>query len=323
MDALKEGWYSEVNNQWPGQAMSIQIEERLFDARSDYQHVQVFKSKPYGNVLVLDDVTQLTDLDECAYQEMIAHLPLMAHPNPKKVLVIGGGDGGVIREVCKHKSVESVEICEIDKVVIEAGKRFFPNVAAAWDDARVKLIVQDASKYIKGKTAEYDVIIADTSDPEGPAGVLFESEFYRDMFNALKPGGIACNQAESFWLNLDLISNLVVNSSKIFETVEYAFTQIPTYPSGMIGFLLSGKADNEKRSEESEKKQRVGDKKTTSVPAREDAAVEDSCRYYSKEIHSASFVLPKYVTKVIAKAKAGQPTSKEDIHWYGPKAGQV
>ena len=141
----------------------------------------MFRSKSFGNVLVLDGVIQLTTRDESAYQEMIAHLPLYSHPNPKHVLIIGGGDGGVIREVVKHAGVETITICEIDKVVIEAGKKFFPTVAAAWDDKRVTLECGDGAVFLAKPENEgkYDVIITDSSDPVGPAASLFESPFYQ------------------------------------------------------------------------------------------------------------------------------------------------
>ena len=151
----------------------------------------MFKSKTFGNVLVLDGVIQLTDRDECAYQEMIAHLPLFSHPNPEHVLIIGGGDGGVIREVVKHPGVKSITICEIDMEVINAGKTFFPSVASAWDDKRVKLECGDGAVFLaKAENAgKYDVIITDSSDPVGPAASLFESPFYQAMNMALKDGG--------------------------------------------------------------------------------------------------------------------------------------
>lgn len=140
----------------------------------------MFKSTSFGNVLVLDGVVQLTERDEAAYQEMIAHLPLFSHPNPEHVLIIGGGDGGVIREVVKHSSVKSITICEIDKVVIEAGKKFFPSVASAWEDKRVTLMCGDGTVFLDKpeNVGKYDVIITDSSDPVGPAKALFESPYY-------------------------------------------------------------------------------------------------------------------------------------------------
>jgi len=221
MDLLKKGWYSEVNEQWPGQAMSLEVEEVLWDKKSKFQHVIVLKSKTFGNVLILDKVIQLTERDEFAYQEMIAHLPLFAHPKPESVLIVGGGDGGVIREVCKHKDVKHITICEIDEMVIEVGKKFFPSVASAWDDKRVQVVCDDAAKYMETKEAEgkFDVIICDSSDPIGPAQALFESPFYKSMNMALREGGKISTQAESIWMHLDLIKGLFRKTRNIFVNV--------------------------------------------------------------------------------------------------------
>ena len=142
MDLISDGWFRERGALWPGQAMSLQVEKVLYHKRSDFQDVLVFQSTTYGTVLVLDGLIQVTERDEFAYQEMIAHLPLFAHPNPKKVLVIGGGDGGVLREIAKHPGVEEIVICEIDKDVIEVSKKYLPSLACGYDDPRVTVKVR-------------------------------------------------------------------------------------------------------------------------------------------------------------------------------------
>jgi len=289
-----KGWYSEVNSQWPGQAISLEIEQVLWDKKSKYQHVMVLKSKTFGNVLVLDGVIQLTERDEMAYQEMITHLPLFSHPKPEDVLIVGGGDGGVIREVAKHKGVKSITICEIDEMVIDVGKKFFPSVASTWEDKRVKLICDDAAKYLESKEAlgQFDVIVCDSSDPVGPAQALFESPFYKAMNAALKPGGRISTQAESIWMHLDLIKGLFKKTKSIFANVEYATTQIPTYPCGQIGFLMCCKTDGKNAD-------------TCTIPVRK---VPDDMilHYYSSELHQASFVLPAFVANAISEVKAAK-----------------
>lgn len=293
-------WFSEVNDQWPGQCFSLQIEEVLLDQKTEYQHLQVFKSVTYGNVLVLDGVIQLTTRDEAAYQEMIAHIPLFAHKNPRSVLIIGGGDGGVIREVVKHKSVERIVICEIDRAVIEAGKKYFPSVASSWDDERVTLVTSDASVFIKSaeQANAFDVIICDTSDPVGPAEALFEMPFYQDLFTALKPGGRVCTQAETVWVHLPLIQKMLNGASDIFKDghVEYATTQIPTYPCGMIGFLVCTKADGSKLN-------------PSCVHARPGDVDEMKLRYYSAGMHLAAFVLPKFAEDALRPTINGNQQS--------------
>jgi len=247
----------------------------------------------------LDDVIQLTEKDEPAYQEMIAHIPMFAHPNPEDILVVGGGDGGVIRELVKHKSVKSITICEIDKMVIEVAKKYIPSVAAAWDDPRVKLVTKDGSKFIQEKENEgkYDVIIADTSDPVGPAEALFEAPFYENMHKALKPGGKVCTQAETIWINLDLIQKLLTSSLSLYANAEYASTQIPTYPCGQIGFLLGSKAEDEKKG-----KRKRGKKEppACNAPVREIPS-DFKLRYYSADLHRAAFVLPAFARDAVVK----------------------
>eukprot|EP00475_Leptophrys_vorax_P016993 TRINITY_DN234_c0_g1_i1.p1 TRINITY_DN234_c0_g1~~TRINITY_DN234_c0_g1_i1.p1 ORF type:complete len:315 (-),score=86.42 TRINITY_DN234_c0_g1_i1:36-935(-) len=289
-ELLENGWYVEKNPQWPGVANSLEVEEVLFEQKSDFQDVMVFKSKTFGNVLILDGVIQLTERDEMAYQEMMSHVPLFAHPNPKRVLVIGGGDGGIIREVVKHKGVEEIFICEIDQVVIDAGKKYFPTVASAWDDPRVKLICDDASKFIQ--LPEYrnyfDVVISDTSDPVGPAQPLFEKPFYQNLYDALRDGGRVCCQGESMWLHLDLIKKLVAECGEPFAEAAYASTQIPTYPCGQIGLLVCTKQSRDEANPSSK------------APTRTDEEVLESCRYYTPELHQAAFVVPAFVKRALA-----------------------
>nr|AFK40887.1 unknown [Lotus japonicus] len=152
LSAVIPGWFSEISPMWPGEAHSLKVEKILFQGRSDYQNVMVFQSSTYGKVLVLDGVIQLTERDECAYQEMITHLPLCSIPNPKKVLVIGGGDGGVLREVSRHSSVEKIDICEIDKMVVDVSKEFFPDIAVGFEDPRVSLHIGDGVAFFEGSS---------------------------------------------------------------------------------------------------------------------------------------------------------------------------
>ncbi|KAL0408616.1 UNVERIFIED_CONTAM: Spermidine synthase 1 [Sesamum radiatum] len=218
----------------------------------------LLQSSAYGKVLVLDGVIQLTEKDECAYQEMITHLPLCSIPNPKKVLVIGGGDGGVLREVSRHSSVEKIDICEIDKMVVDVSKQFFPRVAVGFDDSRVTLHIGDGVAFLKAvPEGTYDAVIVDSSDPigsaifqqnslldhlkefnfniqiliSGPAQELFEKPFFQSVAKALRPGGVVCTQAESIWLHMHIIEDIVANCRQIFKgSVSYAWTSVPTYP---------------------------------------------------------------------------------------------
>jgi len=284
--AIKDGWFTENEVMWPGQAMSLKVDEVLYEGRSDFQDVLVFKSSTYGTVLVLDGVIQVTERDEFAYQEMITHLPMFSHPSPKSVLVVGGGDGGVLREICKHSCVETITMCEIDPLVCDVSKKYLANsTATAFDDPRVTLVHADAAEYVKGKTNAYDVVIVDSSDPVGPAETLFTSSFYAGLQAAMRPGGIMCNQGECIWLHLPLIADCLKACQKVFPSVDYAYTTIPTYPSGQIGFLLcSSSPDTVLRQS-----------------AREpSAAMLAQLKYYSPAVHAAAFILPRFAEEVIA-----------------------
>mmetsp|Transcript_16771 Transcript_16771/g.20936 ORF Transcript_16771/g.20936 Transcript_16771/m.20936 type:complete len:300 (+) Transcript_16771:129-1028(+) len=284
MDLIKDGWFHERGILWPGQAMSLQVNKVLDHHRSSFQDVLVFESANHGNVLVLDGVIQVTERDEFAYQEMISHIPLFAHPCPKKVLVIGGGDGGVLREIARHECVEEIVICEIDGDVIDVSKKFLPGLAKGYDDPRVTVKVMDGAKFMDENQDCFDVIITDSSDPVGPANVLFETPFYKSMYRALREGGIVCTQGECMWLHVDLIRPLMNSIKQIYAGVEYAYTTIPTYPSGQIGFLIGTKG----RTEGCRQPKRVLDKE-----------MQKSLRYYTTELHKAAFELPAFARRSI------------------------
>jgi len=248
---------------------------------------------------------------------MIAHIPMFAHPNPEHVLVVGGGDGGVLREVMKHPSVKSVTICEIDQMVMDVSKKYFPTISHVWSDKRLKVLCQDASVYMESKEAEgaYDVIICDSSDPDGPAHVLFESKFYKAMHKALKPGGRISTQAEAWWNYSELIAKLFRGTLSTFACVEYAMSQIPTYPCGVCGFLVCTKASTPVAAAA------ATDAKSAAAVA---AAPTDTCSkpsrpipagmsfgYYHPDLHSASFVLPLPIKKIIEQVREEYATAKK------------
>jgi spermidine synthase len=231
-------------------------------------------------VLVLDGAIQATERDEFSYQEMICHLPMCAHPNPKRALVIGGGDGGVLRELCRHECLEEIVICELDRAVPAASRRFLPQMAAGFDDPRVTVHFMDGAEFMNQHQEYFDIIITDSSDPVGPASVLFEKPFYEKMCSALREGGIVCTQGESLWLHLHIIKEMIVFCKELpFAHVEYAYCTIPTYPSGQIGFVICSKGGSCKK------------------PARQFSHPE--LRYYNADIHCASFVLPEFARKEI------------------------
>ncbi len=288
LDRIIKGWFSEIDEQWPGVALSLKIKKVLYEGKTKYQKIAFYETETFGIIMTLDDVIQITERDEFAYQEMIVHLPLFAHPNPRNILVVGGGDGGVLREIAKHKSVEKIDLCEIDEEVIKHAKKWLPYAASGYDEPRVSVHIEDGATFVKKFKSAYDVIIVDSSDPEGPARALFEAPFYKDLSCALTPGGVICSQAESMWLHGPLIKGLIDMSREIFPSVEYAFTTIPTYPSGQIGFMLSSKAGSCRK------------------PVRKlTVKVLETLRYYNAGIHEASFVLPQFAKKIVRPISGG------------------
>ncbi|EEA25629.1 putrescine aminopropyltransferase [Talaromyces marneffei ATCC 18224] len=283
---IKDGWFSETSDMWPGQAMTLKVKEVLHHEKSQYQDVLVFESTDYGTVLVLDNVIQCTERDEFSYQEMITHLAMNSHPNPKKVLVIGGGDGGVLREVVKHETVEEAILCDIDEAVIRVSKKYLPGMSIGFQHPNVKVHVGDGFKFLADYKNEFDVIITDSSDPEGPAESLFQKPYFELLNGALREGGVITTQgSENQWLHLSLITDLKKSCKEVFPVAEYAYTTIPTYPSGQIGFMVCCKDATRNVKE----------------PVRSWSREEEEklCRYYNADIHRASFVLPNFARKAL------------------------
>ncbi|XP_074653975.1 spermidine synthase-like [Tubulanus polymorphus] len=286
-DKLENGWFTDKSEMWPGYGVSLEVEKVLFDEKSDFQHILILQSKTFGKVLVLDGVIQCTDRDEYSYQEMMAHVPCFSHPNPKKVLLIGGGDGGVIRELSKNPHVEQIVQCEIDEKVIKVCKEYLPNMASGFSSPKLLQHIGDGFEFMKNHTGEFDVIITDSSDPIGPAESLFQKPYYELMKSALKPDGLLCCQGECIWLHMDLIKEMADFSKKLFPVVDYGFLTIPTYPAGQIGMILCSK------NPETDFKR----------PLREPSNAElDSMklRYYSPEAHRGAFMLPRFARQELS-----------------------
>lgn len=270
----------------------MEVEEVLYDGHSKYQHIQVFKTKQYGVALVLDGVVQATERDEFTYQEMMTHVPLMSHPNPRKVLVIGGGDGGCVREIVKHPSVESVTLCEIDEEVVNVATKYLPSMAVGFQSPKCNVVFGDGCDYMRTHQGEFDVIITDSSDPIGPAEVLFTESYYTLMRQALTEGGICCCQGECVWLHTELIINMLTFNTRLYPVAEYAYVSVPTYPGGQIGLFLCSKDPKcDFRSPRSLGKE----------------GREWGLRYYSTDMHRAAFVLPQFVRQRIDQALKDVP----------------
>ncbi len=278
---LKGNWVTEGNS---GFAVSIEVGEHLFHQTSHFQQIDIYDTPFCGRLLVLDGVVQLTEFDESGYQEMLTHIPLFSHPAPRRVLVIGGGDGGVLREIARHQCVEQIDICEIDQAVINAARRFIPSTACGFDDPRVNIHIADGSVFVKERRDFYDVIIVDSTDPLGPGESLFNEKFYYGMKAALRDGGIITSQSESVFLHPKIVSRLVSITKKLFPVYGYFLIMVPTYPSGNIGACI-GSSSSDIRN-----------------PAREpDAAMQATLKYYTTGVHRAAFNLPHFAEKLLAE----------------------
>lgn len=260
---------------------TFSIEELIYQEKTDYWDLSIFENKLFGRVLALDGIIQLTEKDEYAYHEMLVHVPLLAHPNPKSVLIIGGGDGGILREVLRHKNLETIIEVEIDPTVIELSKKYFPTVSnGAYENPRAKLVIQDAAKFVKETEETFDVIIVDSNDPEGPAKVLFSSEFYGDCKKILNAGGILVNQNGVPFLQKSELQLTAENRKPHFKNVTFYVTSVPTYTGGLMALGWA-----------SDKKYKVSEK--TLEERLEN--VDGKMRYYTPAIHKACFALPQFM----------------------------
>ncbi|MEW5725980.1 MAG: polyamine aminopropyltransferase [Thermodesulfobacteriota bacterium] len=267
-------WFYEMEGSEKDSSHGMKIEAVLLEKRSEFQDILVFRNRTFGQVLVLDGIIQLTEFDQSGYHEMIAHVPLLCHPHPRRVLVIGGGDGGTVTQVVKHPEVERVVLCEIDRAVVEVCRENFPALTRALSDPRVSVIYGDGAAYAAEHPGGFDVIIVDGPDPVGPAEVLFTRPFYQTLAETLSPGGIAVTQAESLFYHPGFIAGLLGFISEIFPVAAHYTTKVPTYPSGMIGFNFCS----------------LGPRPTAQDTAR--AAGLPDLEYYSPAVHQAAFALP-------------------------------
>jgi len=228
-------WFSEELH--PFYRKSLKIKKTLADVHTQYQHIQVFDTEYFGKTMALDGVIQLTERDNMGYHEMITHIPMLAVNNPRRVLIIGGGDGGSLQQVLRYPSVEEVVVCELDEKVVDLSRKYFACFGDPWSDPRAYLMVRDAFGFLEENPATFDVIISDTTDPIGMAERLFSDEFYRLVVKALKPWGAAATQCEQPYFDADLIKQVYRSARELRVNSAYYYAQVPTYPGGGIGFM--------------------------------------------------------------------------------------
>ncbi|AET66091.1 spermidine synthase [Desulfosporosinus orientis DSM 765] len=221
--------------------ISYRIKEILFEGQSEFQHVMVLDSYSFGRMLVLDGIVQTTSIDGYIYNEMISHVPLCIHPEPKKILIIGGGDCGAAKEVCKYAVVDQVDMVEIDKLVVEVCQHHLPEVSGPLADSRVQFIYDDGVNFAENKENEYDVVIVDSSDPIGPAKSLFEKSFYQSIHKSLKADGLMVCQSQSPIFHQEVMQQTYQRIGELFHFVKLYTAVVPTYPGGLWSFTVGSK----------------------------------------------------------------------------------
>ncbi|KDP31122.1 hypothetical protein JCGZ_11498 [Jatropha curcas] len=285
------GWYADVSCGWPGEAHLYKVEKVLFHGKSEYQDLFVFQSSAHGKIVILNGALQLTEKDEFVYQEMLTHLPLCSIPNPKKVLLIGGGDGGILREISRHSSVNQIDICDIDKMVIDVYKRFFPEIAIGYKDPRVNLHIGNGIEFLRNvPQSTYDVIILDAFQCLGPEeDEVGDKYFLESVVKALRPGGVMSCQADSLWHAQFSVADSIARCRQAFKgSVSYAWCTTPPYASGMIGFMLcstEGPPVDFKHPVNPLNPENYGVAKGPPL-------------FYNSEIHTAAFCLPSFAKKM-------------------------
>jgi len=276
-------WYTEQHTK--DVRFSIKIKKQLAGVKSFYQQIDLYDTYEFGRMLSLDGFLMVTEKDEFIYHDMITHVPMAVNPSIAKVLVIGAGDGGVVRELCRYPSVEEIRLVEIDEEVIRLCKEFLPQTACCLDDHRVTITIEDGLKFVRTKQDCYDLIIVDSTDPFGPGEGLFTREFYGNCYKALKAQGILVNQHESPYYRADALAMQRTHRliQKEFPIGLVYQAHIPTYPSGhwLFGFASKGLHPISDLKE----------KEWNELGLKTD--------YYNTKLHQGAFALPNYVKELL------------------------
>ena len=280
-------WYFEhyVSN---NVGLFMKMSKLLYSAQSEYQRIDIFDNPYLGRVFALDGITMTTDADEFMYHEMLAHVPMFLHPNPKRVLIIGGGDGGTSREVLKHESVEEVILCEIDPLVIEAARKYLKKTSVEFDNPKLKIVNENGAEFVKKFKNYFDVIIIDSTDPTaGEGGHLFTEEFYQNVYEALKDDGTFSAESEDPFYDKAWTVLSYKRIKKVFPITRLYMGFVSVYPSGTWSYTYASKGIDPIKD--------FDPQKVRTFPKR------DTLEYYNEEIHVAAFSLPNFVKKLIGE----------------------
>ncbi len=278
-----EMWFSELHTS--NVKLSMRIEKQLFSGNSDCQRIDVMESVEFGKFLALDGEILFSEKDEFIYDEMVTHVPMAVHPNVRDVLIIGGGDGGVAKELIQYDSIEKVDVVEPDEMLVEVCKEHFPELTSGLEDERVNVYYQDGLRFLRSKTEEYDLIINDATDPFGHTEGLFTKEFYGSCYKALREDGIMVYQHGSPFYDEDKTECMKMHRKafKSFPISRVYQAHIPTCSSGYWLFGFASKKYHPLRDLKVEewKKRKI------------------NTRYYTTNLHSGAFMLPKYVEEML------------------------
>lgn len=274
---------------YEGYGQRFRIEKMLHEVRTDHQHLVIFQNPRMGRVMALDGVIQTTEADEFIYHEMLTHVPILAHGAAKRVLIIGGGDGGMLREVAKHSTVEHITMVEIDGTVVEMCKEFLPTHSnGAFEDSRLNLVIDDGMRFVATTEEKFDVIISDSTDPIGPGEVLFSKNFYQACHRCLNEGGILVTQNGTPFMQLSGVQTTAGRMNGLFADWHFYQAAIPTYIGGAMTFAW-GATDKAYR------------KLPLETLRQRFAGSGIVTRYYNPEVHIGAFALPQYVLSAIKK----------------------
>lgn len=277
-------WHTDYHS--PHRGLSFAVSETLYTETSKYQKLEIVSTPEFGRVMLLDGVLMVTEKDEFVYHEMLCHPSLFTHPNPERVLIIGGGDCGTLTRVLQHSKVQELVQVEIDEMVTRVSREYFPQLTAACADPRARLIFDDGIAYLKQQENVFDVILVDSTDPVGPAAGLFRREFLADCHRALKPDGILCLQSESPWIDSlqPVIKQMHADLKSLFPVVCPYTAAIQTYQAGLWMFQMASKLHHPQQMDYTKA---IGD-------------AELNCRYYNAAMHQAAFCLPEFVRLLIS-----------------------
>jgi len=273
---------------YPSWGQRLRVDKVLFEDKTDHQHLVIFENASHGRVMMLDGAVQVTLADEFVYHEMMAHVPLFALAEPKNILVIGGGDGGILREVLKHPSVKTATLCEIDRTVVDMSAKYFPEVSAgAFDNSHTEIVIADGVKFVSETDLKFDAILVDSTDPVGPGAVLFTKSFYAACRRCLKKGGVLVTQNGVPFMQPDELQNSVAHFRALFKDGRAYLATIPTYVGGQMAFGWASDDIKLRAVKLADLRERF-------------AAADFVTKYYTPAVHKAAFALPAFIERIMS-----------------------